>query len=240
MKNVYILITILLSLSLNSCKSRIKRNITKHYAPIDYKQDILIIGQTESMPENTEIIGLIKIGDTGFTAKCDYGTVINTARMEARKVGGNAIKIIEHKPPSMFGSSCHRITAQILRIKNISKYILQSKEAIPNLDYAILNIYRHSNGYGALVSYNLHLNDSVICRVKNKFKTSINIKKPGKYYLWAKTESKTEIPINIELGKIYYIKCGVGMGAFVGHPKLELIDNNIGKPEFESIKPKKQ
>jgi hypothetical protein len=53
--------------------------------------------------------------------------------------------------------------------------------------------------------------------------------------LWAKTETREEIPINIELGREYYVRCSVRMGAFVGRPQLELVDPQFGKYEFDKI-----
>ncbi|HPS13955.1 MAG TPA: hypothetical protein PLB87_11800, partial [Prolixibacteraceae bacterium] len=52
----------------------------------------------------------------------------------------------------------------------------------------------------------------------------------------ARTEVKDEIPIEIKFGNEYYIRCGITMGAFVGHPQLELVDKPSGKAEFQSIK----
>jgi len=108
-----------------------------------------------------------------------------------------------------------------------------------NVDYAILNVYRYS-GVGAFVGYDLYLNDSVICRVKNNFKTTIHIRKDGLSTLWAKTESKTQVPIDLKPGKEYFLRCGMTMGVFVGHPSLDLVDRKTGKAEFESFKAKHQ
>lgn len=224
----------------SSCSPKISTSLSKSYPPLDYKQEVLVIGLDQAVPENSEVLGQVKIGDTGFSTNCDYDIVIDKAKLEARKAGGNAIKIIEHTPPSAMGSSCHRITAKILKIENIENYTPKvEQEVLLDVDYAILNVYRYS-GAGALVSYNLYLGDSVICRVKNNFKTTLHIKKDGLNSLWAKTEAKSEVPIDVKMGKTYYLRCGITMGAFVGHPKLELIDSKTGKAEFESIKAKKQ
>ena len=207
---------------------------------MDYKQDVLVIGINEAEPENAEILGTVKVGESGFTTQCTYDIVIENAKLEARKVGGNAIKIIRHKPPSAFGSSCHRITAKILKIENLENYLSDEEETvIPNIDYAILNVYRYG-GTGALVNYDLYLGDSVICRVKNNFKTTLNITKDGFNSLWAKTEAKSEVPIDVKMGQTYYLRCGIKIGALVGRPDLELMNNKTGKLEFDSFKAKNQ
>jgi hypothetical protein len=56
--------------------------------------------------------------------------------------------------------------------------------------------------------------------------------------LWAKTESKVEIPVDIEFGKEYYLRCGMGMGIMVGRPMLQLVDRGQGKLQYNSIKNK--
>ncbi|MDC7217994.1 MAG: hypothetical protein PQJ28_03120 [Spirochaetales bacterium] len=195
-----------------------------------------MIPLSESIPEAAIQLGEIKIGDTGFSTNCTWEVVIEKAKEEARKAGGNAIKITEHRPPSVMGSSCHRIKAAILKLEDPDNYQNQITEPISDDAFATLNVYRYS-GAGALVNYDLHLGDSTICRVKNKFKTSIQITKEGMNTIWAKTESKAEIPIDIEMGRTYYIRCGIKIGFFVGQPSLELVDYSTGKNEFESFNP---
>ena len=128
MKKFYGLIMITALILLSSCSPKISTNLSKTYAPLDYKQEIVTIGLSESEPDNLEVLGQVKIGDTGFSTKCGYDIMINKAKLEARKAGGNAIKIIEHKPPSAFGSSCHRITVKILKIEDIENYISKIEE----------------------------------------------------------------------------------------------------------------
>ncbi|MDR0575152.1 MAG: DUF2846 domain-containing protein, partial [Tannerella sp.] len=137
---------------------------------------------------------------------------------------GSALKITKHSLPDIW-SSCHRITADVLKIEDIENYLAGTEtteidSALIGADYAIINVYRMS-GQGALINYDLHLGDSTICRVTNNFCKSIKINKDGLNSLWAKTETKSEVPINIESGNVYYIRCSVSMGAFAGRPKVE-------------------
>lgn len=224
----------------SSCNPKISTSNSKSYPALDYKQEVVVFGLDQPEPDNAEVLGQVKIGDAGLSTNCGYDIVMDKAKLEARKAGGNAIKIIEHKPPTAMGSTCHRITAKILKVENIENYTPKAEEEVLlNVDYAILNVYRYS-GTGALVSYDLYLGDSVICRVKNNFKTTLHIEKDGLNSLWARTEAKSEVPIDIKMGKTYYLRCEITMGAFVGRPKLELIDSKTGKAEFESFKAKNQ
>ena len=221
----------------NSCAPKISTSISDNYPTLHYREEVRLFGLQDSIPASSKELGIVKIGDTGFTIKCGWEDVIEKAKLEARKVGGNAIKITKHRTPSAFGSSCHRITAVILNIESFDGLSTVEKidSTLLNADYALLHIYRNS-GVGALVNYDLYLGDSVICRVNNKWKKTIKINKDGLNTLWARTEAKRELPINIKFGNEYYIRCSVSMGAFVGRPKLELVDNQTGRVEFQSIK----
>lgn len=101
---------------------------------------------------------------------------------------------------------------------------------------ALIHIYRPGSMMGMAISYNLHLDDEVVFRVKNKSKMTVRVTGEGLKMLWAKTETREELPVDIELGKEYYVRCGIGMGAFVGRPKLEIVDAQVGKSEFGKIK----
>lgn len=237
MRKIYGLLLVAVLIIYSSCSPKISTSIRSSYPPLDYKEDVVVMGLNQAEPELAELIGYVKITDTGFTANCGYDLVIEKAKLEARKVGGNAIKIIEHMPPS-FGSSCHRIVAKILKVEDIANIMAETEdEILLDVDYAILNVYRYG-GAGSLVGYDLYLGDSILCRVKNNFKTTLHIKKDGLNTLWAKTEAKSEVPINVKMGKTYYLRCGVAMGAFIGHPRLELVDGKTGKAEFDSFKAK--
>lgn len=107
---------------LSSCNPKISTSLSKSYPPLDYRQDVVVIGLNQPEPENAEVLGKVNAGDTGFSTNCGYDLVIDKIKLEARKAGGNAVKIIKHIPPSILGSSCHRITAKILRVNDIGSY----------------------------------------------------------------------------------------------------------------------
>jgi hypothetical protein len=110
----------------------------------------------------------------------------------------------------------------------------------PDEASALLHIYRPKSFVGKIVSYHIHMGDEPLFRVTNNSKTTVRVTRDGLQSLWGRTESKTEIPIEIEFGKEYYIRCGVSMGAFVGRPAFTLMDNRTGKKEFDAVRRKKK
>jgi len=105
-------------LFLTSCSARLTSSIQKAYAPLDYREEVKVFEIGERTPPNAEKLGTIKIGDSGFSVSCSYAIVIERAKTESRKVGGNALKITRHKRPDLW-SSCHRITVDVLRVNVI-------------------------------------------------------------------------------------------------------------------------
>ncbi len=219
-----------------SCTPKVRSTITNRQASLNYNQPVKVLHFNDSVSVDGEQIGILKVGDTGMSTKCSYQLVLEKAKEEARKAGGNVIRITEHKSPD-FMSSCHRIKADILLVnqENFDLLEMETDEADPSLDYAVLYIYRNM-GTGALVNYNVHLGDSLICRVSNRFKQKIIIHKEGQTELWAKTESKVSLPVDIRHGRSYYIRCGVATGVVVGRPTLDLVSKQAGIKEFESVK----
>ncbi len=155
-----------------SCTHRVSTTINKTYPPLDYREKVVVLDITREEPENAEMLGEIKLGDTGFSIKCGYDLAIEKAKMEARKSGGNVVKIIDHRPPSAFGSTCHRITAKILRVKDVEKLVRAEEGDLLDIDHAIFYVYR-PDGRGFLVNYDLYLGDSVICRVSSNYGAKI-------------------------------------------------------------------
>jgi hypothetical protein len=221
---------------LGACTPRIMTKINKSYAPLDYKEDVKVIGLLEPIPGNSEDLGTVRVGNSGFTSDCGYDLVLNDAKLEARKVGGNAIKILDNVPPSAMGNKCYEIAAKILKVADFNTPPVMTKEdsILAKADYALLHIYRPS-GPGFLIGYDVHLGDSVICRAKNHWSKTLKIKKDGMNTIWSRTEAKEELPVNIKIGKEYYIRCTITPGFMVGHPKLVLVSSELGKEEYSAI-----
>ena len=232
MQRTLLLLTI--TLLTTACAPKIRTKVSQKYAPLDYQEEVLVLEPEDASPEGAEVLGTVKVGDSGMTMQCNYAQVMEKAKEEARKSGGNAIKITEHKVPN-FMSSCHRITADILRADATQLSFLKTAddEIDSTLDHAVLYVYR-GKGTGALVSYNVYLGDEVICRVTNKFRQKIKVYQTGSAELWAKTESKAAVPIDLVKGKSYYLRCSVSMGVMVGRPSLELVNSRTGSKEYQT------
>jgi Protein of unknown function (DUF2846). len=112
---------------------------------------------------------------------------------------------------------------------------VQTPEVTLSDDYALLHIYRVGRMAGAAIGYDVNLDGEKVYRATNKSKITIRVTEAGLHTLSAKTESSAELPLDIQLGREYYVRCGMKMGVMVGRPELEIVDASTGKTEFNNI-----
>ena len=209
-----------------------------NYPPLPEYVNVFVLDLSEQAPADGAFVGVLEVGDSGFSMDCDYQTVILKAKEQARTMGGNLVKITDHKKPNFF-STCHRIRANVYLMQEDSPYMpthqVTIDQALLEEDCAILYFYRERNSAGSLVGYNVWIGDDVVWRASNNRKEWVKVKAVGMTMIRAKTESERKLEIDIQPGRHYYIRCGVGMGVMVGRPSLELVDERTGKFEFDQI-----
>lgn len=217
---------------LYSCAPKVTTTIQKSLAPLAATEEVKVISITDRAPSDAQYLGTVKIDDNGFSTNCKWDVIIAKAQAEARKVGGNALKILDHYPPVAMGSSCDRIVARILKVDPASTAAAPLSD--PSASYATLNLYR-PKGAGALIGYDVYFGDSLICRMKYNSAEQVRIYKKGLNTLSAKTEVTAELPVDIEFGREYFIRCTIQPGVMVGRPLLQVVDEEIGKGQFNVI-----
>lgn len=233
---INIFLTLLLAFIFVGCSPKVVSSISTPYTPLSEDQEVLVLETYDELPTEAIILGTVKIGDTGFTASSNgtYDEVLRLAKEQARKAGGNAIKINQHQTPDFY-SSVHRIFADILYIEDPSS-IVTTQESIlsDHPDYAVLYFYRLS-GMGPLINYDVSIDETKVFRAKINTKAEVKVYEEGDYEIWGRTEAKSSIPLHIVPGHDYYIRCSVTMGAFLGRPLIEQVSAAKGREQFSSI-----
>ena len=59
---------------------------------------------------------------------------------------------------------------------------------------------------------------------------------PGKHIISGKAENLSEVEVNVEAGKTYYVLQNIKMGMVMARNKLELTDEQTGKTKLEKCK----
>lgn len=180
--------------------------------------------------------------DKGFKINCGYERTIEQAKEKARKAGGNILKITRLIEPG-FSSSCYNLHADVYYIADLAKLerpvnaVAEELKKLlpPDAPYALLYFYRPSSYVGAIIAYNIHLNDSMVGRIYNGSKFAVKVYNEGAANIWTRTEARRELHPNIKFGKAYFIRCGVKMGVLVGQPDMNIVDPEQGLEEYNSV-----
>ena len=61
--------------------------------------------------------------------------------------------------------------------------------------------------------------------------------KPGDHQFIAKMESKSTALLTVEVGKSYFVECGVSVGIIVGNPTMRQVTSQRGVPAIAKINP---
>lgn len=224
----------ILAVLLTGCSPRVVSGLRSGYSPIPETVDVTVLPQGTTVPEGAEVLGSVKVGDTGFTSSANgrYENVLAIIKEQARSAGGNLVLITRHQVPDLV-SSIHRMEALVLRTDQ--PLVLASEpEKTSHPDYAVIYLYRLA-GAGALVSYDVYLDDTKVFRSRTGHKCEVKVYAEGAKNLYGATESKTVFPLDIKLGEEYYIRCGVSVGILIGRPVFERALPGEGKAEYEAI-----
>lgn len=239
-----ITLTLLITVILQSCSPKIRTHLsTETYKALDPETEILIVNQNEKVPADSEFIGELKIGDSGFSTDCGYSKVINDAKESAKKSGANLIHLTEVKKPNL-ASTCYRIKAKLYRnlnrevLANLSeKGSFENQSRLPSdAEYAVVYFYRPKNYTGSFIGFKIRMDDeTVIGRVRNGEKFEYKTTDFGEHEFWGKTESKGSVKIDIKKGQEYFVRCGISIGIGVGRPEIYVIENELGISEYKSL-----
>jgi hypothetical protein len=107
--SMVLVITIML---LCGCSLSVKTATNGYYEP---QNEVRIIQTGQVIPEDAIRIGSVEVGEKGATPakKCTYSACIDAIVEEAKKMGGNIVYIVSVKEPSVWGSTCYYVTADV-------------------------------------------------------------------------------------------------------------------------------
>lgn len=221
----------LLALILIGCSPRVTTNLQTSYDPLNEDEPVAVLGIDEPRPDNSVFLGTVSIGDTGFTMNGgSYDEVVSLAKERARQAGGNVLRITKHTAPDWV-SSIHRIQAEILRAEGFYVADETTPETInpEHLDYAVICFFRES---ASMVNYDVYIGEDRVYRAKNYSAKEVRLYDFGKTEIWAKTEAKSSIVLDIVPGGEYYVYCGISTGILVGEPFLQSLPAQYARNRY--------
>ena len=221
---------------LSACSPRIVDNIHFYKQPLQPSDEVVVMEKNMAPPFGAQKLGSVKFADSGVTSASNgtYEKALTTLKARARFAGGNIVHITSHRKPGWF-SNIHRVEADIYYIDDLSLYKQEVVGITPHPEYSALHFYRTSTGGGALVNYEVYVNDTKVYICKSNSKAHVKIFEPCEVTIWAKTETRSEIKLKVKPGDDFFIECSVGLGAFIGRPVLTLVDSVVAINSFENL-----
>ena len=151
----------LLPLFLGSCAPKVLTEIKNTHTPVVTANEVRLYEIGDSVPQSAELIGRVKVLDSGLSTHCQYDQVVALSKEKTAQSGGNALALTDHRKPSIW-SSCHQIAGNMLLIDEAKKHEVYTRVATSVGDSKECNCeeqsrFRHNTfyaniGYSCIVS----------------------------------------------------------------------------------------
>lgn len=151
----------LLPLFLGSCAPKVLTEINNPHTPVVTANEVRLYEIGDSVPQSAELIGRVKVLDSGLSTHCQYDQVVALAKEKTAQSGGNALALTDHRKPSIW-SSCHQIAGNMLLIDETKRHETYTRATTPVEDSKECNCeeqsrFRHNTlyaniGYSCIVS----------------------------------------------------------------------------------------
>jgi len=95
-------------------------------------------------------------------------------------------------------------------------------------DKGLVVFYRPRKMTGAAISVNVHHADGVVGTLRNGTVLHRYLE-PGQHQFWSEVISQDSVMINVEAGKIYFVRGETTIGVIVARPKFTQVDDATGR-----------
>jgi len=211
--------------------------------PLADSVKIYTLQPDETVMDKSELVREIQMGSSMFSSNCGYKNLMNYANFTAKQSGANVIHLTEIKRPAL-GNGCYHITAKLYKNFDVNQLLkLEEEQAIANQsrlpkdsDYAVIHFYRPKNYDGALISYDIKMDDlGTIGRSSNGHQFDYKMTTFGKHRFFGKTKKSDSVTLDIKKGQEYFIRCGVAKGSSISIPDMYAIENYVGIREISEM-----
>jgi|GEM_PF-1311127 len=201
---------------------------------------VIDVDDPEEIPKDAKLQGKITVIGADLKVACGYNSIINQAKEKARNLGANLVNVTKLIDPDRL-NACYRLHADAYYYPGITTYMEQRQRAADSIarsiftdspSYAMLYIYRTRNSMVPWINYVINVEDSEACTIKAGSAVAVKLFNSGPNKLWARTESETDLMINVVPGEVYFLQCGIKPGIAKGIPDLKLVETRKGLNQF--------
>ena len=128
MKQITKMLFLIIVIGVTSCSPKITSNFINPQPKLAIDEKVALLDIEHKLPENIVKVGELRFQDSGFSTDCSFNSLMNKARIEARKNGANVVKVIDKKKPDLW-SSCYRLKIELYKydgdVSTLSQYKLK-------------------------------------------------------------------------------------------------------------------
>lgn len=114
MKQTTIMLFLITVIVFTSCSPKISSNFINPQPKLSIDEKVALLDLEHKLPENITKVGDLRFQDSGFSTDCSFNSLMNQARLEARKNGANIVKVVDKKKPDLW-SSCYRLKIELYK-----------------------------------------------------------------------------------------------------------------------------
>jgi hypothetical protein len=103
------------AVSATGCGPSLHQKVHQPFASFDSDCCPLLIPRSEPAPVGAALVAEVGYGETGFSLNCSYPQNMERLRIEACRLGADAVKIVAENHPNMV-STCYRVRAALYRL----------------------------------------------------------------------------------------------------------------------------
>jgi hypothetical protein len=114
MKQITKMLLLITVIGFTSCSPKISSNFTNPQPKLSIDEKVALLDIEPELPKDLTKIGDLRFQDSGFSTDCSFNSLMNQARIEARKNGANIVKVVDKKKPDLW-SSCYRLKIELYK-----------------------------------------------------------------------------------------------------------------------------
>ena len=101
----------------NIIELQIKKTMAIYEYGNPITEQVILVPSGQEIPEDYVIVGICTYGEAWWTPTeiCTYEAITRTAMEDARKIGATLVYVAHVKEPSIWGSSCYKITVHFYK-----------------------------------------------------------------------------------------------------------------------------
>ncbi|RXG17650.1 hypothetical protein DSM03_102527 [Leeuwenhoekiella aestuarii] len=114
MRYAFLFFSVVITFGITGCSPKLASHVSNPLTTLTSDEPVAFLDVEHELPDDLIKVGSLRFQDSGFSTDCSFNSLLNKARIEARKNGANIVKVTDTKKPDLW-SSCYRLQIDLYR-----------------------------------------------------------------------------------------------------------------------------